>query len=173
METAGAIAALKHGTLGPARLRLLPKADALRPIVNLSCRTAVQLPANTFDAPGARSYLRFAAANKVLAPVHAVLKCEIAHASLSACDSPNATMKQPSCNALPHPLERDAQRVAADATVASWGDAHVRLRRFVAAWRSAERPTVVALALDVHRAFDSVRAVLLTRACALCSTDRR
>ena len=72
------MAMLSHRVLGPARMRLLPKRDALRPIVNLSCATSVTIKPKHFEGQPPPHALTFPAVNKLLQPVHSALKGTVA-----------------------------------------------------------------------------------------------
>ena len=139
MGTPEALTALRARTLGPADVRLVPKASGMRPIVNLSHAASVR-PRRGAPATAA---LTFPAVNRALEPVLAVLKSAmLAHdlATGVCCDAPDTGG------------DRGARAVATPSLDA----VYTQLKRFKAAWRAAGEPPVTALAFDVHRAFDTV-----------------
>jgi hypothetical protein len=148
-----ALVVLSERTLGPARLRLLPKADSLRPVVNLSRPASVRLAPVRREAA---QYKSFAPVNKALAPVHAALKCECELAATRAGQN-----EQTVAEGAAH--GSSAEAAASNVTVRAWGEAHARLRAFAARWRAQGRPRVVAVAFDVRKAFDSVRCHVAVR----------
>jgi hypothetical protein len=126
--TSAALQALARASLGPARIRLLPKENSLRPIVNLACPTHVRLPSSSPNT--SHHSLSFPPVNRTLQPLHAALKCDVA---LSA------------------QLRRELS-----ASVASVSEAYGKLKAFAMSWRAAGRPRVVAVSFDVRKAFESV-----------------
>ena len=152
---AEAFSKLAGSTLGPARLRLLPKANNLRPLVNMQRPCSVNVPSEMRKQLGLPAALHFAAPNLALAPLVPILQgsCFDQADAFGTTNNPRhcPTSSNANSNAL------DLKYNADDLCVAGWGEAHKRLRTFVRRWRAAGTPHVTAVAFDVQKAFDRVR----------------
>ena len=155
MPQAKAFSKLAGSALGPARPRLLPKTDNLRPLVNMQRPCSVSVPSAMRKQLGLPAALHFAAPNLALAPVVPILQgsCFDQADAVGTTNNPKhcATSSNANSNAL------ELKYSADDLCVAGWGEAHKRLLMFVRRRRAAGTPHVTAVAFDVQKAFDRVR----------------